>query len=386
MLTILMNRILQTRNVAYAITDKSLTLTDLQGTVSILYAPQDTNLPQSIYDLVPEMVGQEFILTELLKGDLSEFELRLINRVTPTGETTYVNVTILPHIDQQQINGLLVFAEDTTQTGQSEQALTQQRNELSLLKDKLAQQNRELEIANGELQRLDSLRARFVSVAAHELRTPLASIYGYLEVILDGDLGQVPENQREYLNIMQESASRLLTISNNLLDVTRIDAERVELFLEPVDLKSLLQKVIKELEPQLKAKDQTLLFESEANIPDGFCDKIRVMQIANNLINNANKYTPESGTISVRLARVAENGFVALSVSDNGPGISVADQEKLFSVFYRAESVANGQESGAGLGLYIIRSLVDLHGGQVWLDSTLGQGTTFYATLPTVDE
>lgn len=378
--------ILQNRQIAYLITNNELLVIDKGGDLSILSHHLNLDKAQTLFDCIPELVGQEQALAEILTAQLARYEIPLINRTNKLGDTDYLTIVLLPYRNEDnQITGVLVLGDDVTEIGRSEQQVTQQRNELSLAKDQLAAQNIKLEVANAELKRLDALRSRFVSVAAHELRTPLSSIYGYLEVLLDEDLGPIPKNQSEYLEIMQNSAFRLLTITNNLLDITRIEAERIELVLEPVVVSIIIESVIKELNPQLQTKEQSLTFFAEPNLPLGLCDKVRLAQIVNNLLSNANKYTPPKGFIKISLTAAKKPGFLQLAVSDNGIGISAEDQEKLFTPFYRADNIVKSRESGAGLGLYIIRSLVDLHGGEIWLQSVVDKGTTFYVTLPAVN-
>jgi signal transduction histidine kinase len=263
--------------------------------------------------------------------------------------------------------------------------LAQQRNELRLLRDQLARQNLELAATNTELRRLDELKSSFVSIAAHELRTPLTLIRGYGEMLLDGDLGPLADKQRDCLEIIERNASRLLTITSELLDVTRIETGRVELVLKPVDLPTLLEVLATEFGPELEARVQRLTLCAPPDLPPALCDETRAAQIIANLLSNASKYTPPGGLITVRVALAEEAGFLQISVADNGVGISADDQAKLFNRFFRAESSQLGEAKGTGLGLHITRALVELHGGRIWFESELGQGSTFYVTFPLAD-
>jgi signal transduction histidine kinase len=235
------------------------------------------------------------------------------------------------------------------------------------------------------LQRLDEMKSMFVSVAAHELRTPLASISGYVEMLLDEEVGSLTNDQREYLDIVQGSAHRLLTITNNLLDVTRMEAGRIELVLQPTELPALVEAVVAEFEPQLEAKAQRLTLRASPDLPLALCDEMRAAQIIGNLLSNASKYTHQGGLITISVTRAEEEGFLRVSVKDNGVGIAVEDQVKLFSRFFRAEKAGVTQASGAGLGLFITRSLVELHGGRIWFGSQPDKGSTFHVTFPMAD-
>jgi signal transduction histidine kinase len=294
-------------------------------------------------------------------------------------------VTLPMRGDGDQITGLVHVVEDVTELGALHQRLAQHRNELRLLQEELRRRNQELQAANAELERLDELKSVFVSVAAHELRTPLTSVLGYLEVLLDGDEGALTASQREYLGVIQGSAQRLQRITSELLDVTRIEAGRVELVLQPTDLRSVVEAVISEYRTQSEAKDQQLTWEFLSQLPLALCDRGRAQQIVGNLLSNAIKYTPHGGHVGVAVAQAEEAGFLKLSVTDTGVGISEHEQGKLFARFYRAQSAALAGAEGAGMGLYITRSLVELHGGRIWLESAPGKGSKFCVTLPAAD-
>jgi signal transduction histidine kinase len=375
--------ILQDRKIAYAITDRDLTVVEVGGAVDILCNGYTNCLGRSLLDLVPELIGGEELLAEILTGELPRFELAWVNRETAGGHTTYLNIVVLPYRDRSgRIAGILHLAQDVTGMGIVDQQLAQHRNELRLLRDQLAHQNLELAAANAELRRLDEMKSTFVSVAAHELRTPLAPIRGYVEVLLEEEPGSLNDEQREYLDIVQRSVDRLLNTTNNLLDSTRIEAGRVELVLQPTGLPALVEAVAAECMPQLAAKAQHLALRAAPDLPPALCDEARAAQVIRNLLSNASKYTPQRGLISVSLALAEEEGFLRVSVADNGAGIPAEDQPKLFARFFRARNAALSSASGAGLGLYITRSLVELHGGRTWFESEPGEGSTFYVTFP----
>ena len=264
--------------------------------------------------------------------------------------------------------------------------LAQDRNEQRLLREQLARQNLEVAATNAELRRLDSLKSQFVSIAAHELRTPLSSIHGYVEMLLDGDLGQLTEQQRESLEIVERSAGRLMGITRNLLDLTRIEAGKILLVLRPVDLGALVRAVVEEYEPELAERDHRVRVGQPSGLPRALCDEARAAQIVGNLLSNAAKYTLPGGAIHVRLDRDEQEGFLRVSVADEGPGISLEDQQRLFTRFFRGESSRQSGAPGAGLGLHITRSLVELHGGRIGLESQPGAGSTFTVTFPIADQ
>jgi signal transduction histidine kinase len=380
---ILAQQILLDRRIAYAVADRQLRVLEVGGFIEIIQGGAAGVVGRTLVDLVPELVGSEPALDDILAGVLPRLELAWINREASNGRDLYLTMVELPHRDEQgRIVGLLHLVEDCSEAGLLKQHLSQSRNELRLAQEQLALQNLELATANAELQRLDELKSVFVSVAAHELRTPLAAIQGYVEMLIDEDVGPLTESQREYLAIVQDGGQRLLHITSSLLDVTRIEAGRVNLVLQPTDLSALARSVAAEYRRLLESKALRLVFESAPELPLALCDPTRAAQIIGNLVSNAIKYTPQGGNLHIAVALTSEEGFLQVSVADDGVGIARDDHDKLFRRFFRAANAATMGASGAGLGLYITRSLVELHGGRIWFESQLGEGSTFYVTFP----
>jgi len=374
----LLRMIAHDRGIAYATVTPSLHILATGGALDVLHCepPLADCAGAALVDMFPELIGSESALDDILRGELPRLEFALVNRDTPTGDTVYLTMVVLPDRDAQgEIRNLLFLVQDATTRGRMVQRLAQRRNELSLMR-------RELEIANVELQRLSDTKSRFVSIAAHELRSPLTTISGYLEMLLEGDLGDLADVQVEALRVVDASARRLLGITDELLDVARIESGRVELSLVPVDLAGLIRQVATELHPRIEAKSLTLSLPRPAAVPPALCDVTRSQQILGNLLSNAVKYTPHGGWIEVRLTSAEEEGFLEVVVADNGIGISPEDQGRLFIRFFRAESALQTDSAGAGLGLYITRALVTLHSGRIWLESELGKGATFHVTFP----
>jgi signal transduction histidine kinase len=379
--------ILRDRAIAYAITDLDLKIVEVGGPIDVIYGRGRACLGRRLIDLVPELVGSESVLTDILASRLPRFQLGWVNRESAAGQTIYLKMVVLPYRDpSEEIVGLLHVMEDVTEMGKIDQQLAQQRNELRLLGDQLARRNLQLAAANAELQRLDELKSLFVSIAAHELRAPLTSTFAYIEILLEEDPDSLTERQREFLEIVQGSSRRLLQITHDLLDVTRIEAGRVDLVLRPTALSTLVEAVAAEFRPQLRAKDQRLALRVTPDLPPVLCDEARTTQVIGNLLSNGSKYTPEGGLITITVTTAADDGFLQVSVSDTGVGISTEDQAKLFSRFFRAKSASLTEASGAGLGLHITRALVELHGGRIWLESKLEEGSTFHVTLPIAND
>ena len=378
--------ILQDRKIAYVITDPHLQTIEVGGDANTLQTFQACE-GRPLFTCFPELVGNEDLLQCILTGELPRFQLAWVNRDTPEGQTVYWTMTTLPHRGQNgQIKGVVQAVEDVTEVVALEQQLAQRRNELRLLQDRLAQQNQELAAANVELKHLDEIKSMFVSIAAHELRTPLTPIQGYVEMLLEEDMGPLTNKQRESLETVRRSIGRLATITHDLLDVSRIEAGRIELILRPLDPWSLVERVVGEFQPELDKKSQKLSLSAAQPLPLVLCDEGRAGQILGNLMSNASKYSPPESEITLRLAPAQEEGFLQVSVIDRGPGISAQDQESLFSPFFRTASASLSEAMGAGLGLYITRALVELHGGRIWLDSEPGRGSSFHVTFHVAGE
>jgi PAS domain S-box-containing protein len=241
-----------------------------------------------------------------------------------------------------------------------------------------------LERLNRQIQEVDRRKTEFVTLVAHELRTPLTSIAGYIALLLEGQGGPLTEPQREWLGTIGANAGRLVTLTDDLLDMARIEAGKIELKCTPLDLVSLIQEVARALRPQLEGKDQRLTLDLTAALPAIVGDADRIRQILTNLLSNALKYTPSGGGITIAARGGA--GCVRVAVQDTGIGLTPDEQAELFTPFFRARHDATQEAGGTGLGLAITRALVELHGGAITATSVPGQGSTFSFTLPTPQE
>lgn len=376
-----LHAMLQSQKLAYVLADRDLHVIEVDGLAGVAGALFPFMPGGSLYDGAPELVGCEGLIADLLSGLRPQLAIEHINRQLSSGAVGYFTLTLLPYRGQHRRARLLLLIADSTEQGGLLQQHAQSRNELRLLSDVLARRNAELEHANAELKRLSDMRSNFVAVAAHELRNPLTPILGYLELLLDEDCGPLNENQTEALQVVLKNVLRLRTITADLLDLARIEAGRIDLSLQPVELRALVEMVCHEYQPQLASKQQVLELQVDQPLPDAFCDETRAAQIVGNLLSNASKYTPRKGRISVRVQQ-GEGGFLQIVVADTGMGIAPEDQPSLFDAFFRARAAAANASAGTGLGLHITRLLVELQGGRVWFTSVPGQGSTFFVTLP----
>jgi signal transduction histidine kinase len=247
------------------------------------------------------------------------------------------------------------------------------------MEQRIARRTIELTTANEKLKELDQLKSMFIASMSHELRTPLNSIIGFTGMTLQGLSGELNDEQKDNLARVYKSAKHLLALITDVIDISKIEAGRVEAFLEKVSLKEIVEEAVASVEPQVKEKGLALELDIPADV-QLTTDRKRLLQCLLNFLSNAAKFT-ESGKISVR-ARESE-GYVEIAVSDTGIGISEKDLPKLFEAFERLESHLRVKAGGTGLGLYLTRKLVTeiLH-GDVSVQSREGEGSTFSLRVP----
>ena len=215
---------------------------------------------------------------------------------------------------------------------------------------------------------------------SHELRTPLNAIIGFSEVLLEKMFGDLNEKQEDYLNDIFTSGKHLLDLINDVLDLSKIEAGKLELDLEPVDLRKLLEGSLVVVRERALAHNITLSLHMTDEIGTITADERKVKQIVFNLLSNAMKFTLDRGEVGIRAQN--SDDHVEVAVWDNGIGIADEDQQRIFEEFQQAEQGLTNKPEGTGLGLALTKKLVDLHGGQIWVESNQGNGSTFVFTLP----
>ena len=232
-------------------------------------------------------------------------------------------------------------------------------------------------------QELERMKRDFVAEVAHELKTPLTSIKGFVELLLEAS-DRLNKEQKEFLQIVQENATRLATLVNDLLDVSRIESGNITLERTSVILHPLIRRVLQSFTPQISGKHQIMEIHLTDPSPVVFADANRVEQIVSNLISNAHKYTLDGGTL--RISTQIEEQWVRVMIQDNGIGMTADELAQLFTRFFRAKNQLTKEVGGTGLGLAITHSLVKLHGGVMHVESTPGKGSTFSFMLPLITE
>ena len=236
----------------------------------------------------------------------------------------------------------------------------------------IGEKSRQLEVASQH-------KSQFLANMSHELRTPLNAILGYTELILDNIYGEVPDKARVTLERIQNNGRHLLGLINDVLDLSKIEAGQLSLSLTDYSIKDVVHNVYGAVESLATAKNLALKVELPTDLPPARGDERRLTQVLLNLVGNAIKFT-DTGEVAIKTSNV--DGTLTVAVHDTGPGISEADQGKIFEEFQQADSSSTKQKGGTGLGLAIAKRIIEMHGGRLWVESELGHGSTFSFTVP----
>ena len=294
--------------------------------------------------------------------------------------------------------GLIFILKSLREERDLKKAIEEKTKEIEDLKrnleKKVLRRTEELGKINRELEYANQLKGRFIANMSHELRTPLNSIIGFSDVLLDSTFGALSENQERYIRNIYSSGRHLLELINNVLDIAKIEAGKYEMVYETF----LVDDIIGEVINIMKTLAENKFIEIMASIGEGIttitADRVKLKQILYNLLSNAIKFTPEGGMVKVDVAKgqnfngkpyeppATELEFIRFSVSDTGIGISPEDKERIFDEFEQANASLSGKYGGVGLGLALTRKLVELHGGNITVESNLGEGSTFIFRIP----
>jgi signal transduction histidine kinase len=242
---------------------------------------------------------------------------------------------------------------------------------------------REIEEKGRQLELASRHKSQFLANMSHELRTPLNAILGYTELILDNLYGEIPAKARQTLERVQSNGRHLLGLINDVLDLSKIEAGQLTLSLADYSMKEVIQSVFTAVEPLATEKYLGFKIDVPSDLPKGRGDERRLAQVLLNLVSNAIKFT-ESGYIGV--SATVENGSFLVAVRDTGMGIAETDRARIFEEFQQVDSSSTRKKGGTGLGLSISRRIVEMHGGRIAVDSELGQGSTFYFSVPIMVE
>jgi PAS domain S-box-containing protein len=332
---------------------------------------------RSVGDVIPEparaIVLEKYAAAVAARGTITWDE----TSVYPAG-TKYGEVSITPIFDDGgNCTNLFGIVHDVTERKRAEAEL--ERHSLHL-EELVAARTAELESANTRLQEIDRLKSLFIASMSHELRTPLNSIIGFTGVLLQGLAGPLNDEQKKQLGMVKSSSQHLLELITDIIDLSKIEAGKISLAIEEVDLVRLAHEVIASFEPAAARSGLTFALEGPQTLPV-VSDRSRIRQVLVNLVGNAVKFT-EQGTVTVALEH--RDGSARIAVRDTGPGIRAEDMGRLFQFFSRVTAADQPVREGTGLGLYLSRKLVTLLGGEIDALSEVGRGSEFALTLPIV--
>jgi signal transduction histidine kinase len=292
----------------------------------------------------------------------------------------YRALLVVPLVGAEETVGALVVRRtEPGEFGRQSIDLLQTFAAQSVLAIQNARLFHEIEAKSDELAVASQHKSQFLANMSHELRTPLNAILGYTELILDDIYGEVSSKMRGVLERVQSNGKHLLGLINDVLDLSKIEAGQLTLSLSDYSIKQVVHNVFAAVESLAQAKQLALKVDLPKDLPTARGDERRLTQVLLNLVGNAIKFT-DQGEVAIKAA--ASNGAYTLSVCDTGPGISHADQAKIFEEFQQADSSATKKKGGTGLGLSIARKIIEMHGGRIWVESELGQGATFSFTVP----
>jgi signal transduction histidine kinase len=368
--------IMEDREIAYAITDTDLHIVTVGGNLAVLGIDSSAASGLSLPDWVPELVGCEDILHDILSGRLPRFELCGVNRETQTGGTLYLTVVELPYRDESdQIVGLLHVVQDISEMSALYQDMTQRRNELSLLEERLAHQHRQLVQRSTELLEANTQLEAFTNSVSHDLRSPLQTIQGFAEILIKSPTEKLgPEGLRCAQRIALAAQAMAKTMED-LLAYSRL--RRVELEVVPVSLKAIVQQAHAQVEADLRRSQGIITVVGK--LPKVMGHQAILVQAVANLLTNAVKFVAPGTVPEVRIRAQGHAGWVRLWVEDNGIGIAPGDRERIFRPFERL--VSREHYASSGIGLAIVKTAVARLGGQVGVESELERGSRFWLEL-----
>jgi len=319
----------------------------------------------------------------LNKGVIGEEELFQ----KKNGERFWVNINATPVIVDGEYKYYLANWVDITERKRMEQELKEKSELLEIKNKELQVQSRELMIQEQaliektrELEVASKAKSEFLAHMSHELRTPLNVIIGFSELMLDGAVGSLNEEHKQCLNDILGSGQNLLSLINDILDLSKIEAGKMELKIKNITLQNILGTLRNEMMPIISRRKQNLEVVIEDELPPVRADRDKIRQVLINLLSNSIKFTPDGGHLRVEVFK--ENGWCRVSVIDNGIGIKKKDQKIIFKPFSQLDGSLPRESGGTGLGLAIAKQIIERHGGRIWVNSEYGKGSQFHFTLP----
>jgi signal transduction histidine kinase len=355
---------------------------------------------------IADLLSREPLLDSVLKEGniLSSVSISELNRKRISDILDVAYFIIAPIITQDGIEGILFVGNSAISSPLTEgdeetisilatqfgQALENARlfeevySSHQELESKIKQRTKELADVLEEVKKISKMKSDFVSAVSHELRTPLTSIKGYASILITGKMGDLPKAVKERLEKINKHSDSLVELINSLLDISRIESGKFQMKFESENIKDIIETVADLLSPQLKEKQIQLTLDLPTEIPNVFIDHSQIERVFINLIGNAIKFTPQKGRIIIRTKDLDEQ--IQIDVEDTGIGISEEDKKKIFDEFYRIDNSITQSLKGSGLGLTLVKYIIEAHKGKIWVKSQLNKGSCFSFTLPKAEK
>jgi PAS domain S-box-containing protein len=342
---------------------------------------------------------------ELINGplecivNLPHFESNVLSKVSADGrmedvETEFftkerksipMNISVSSiYNDKGELDGIIIVARDLTETKifihQLEEAKTKLEGRVQGRTAELEKSKRRIELQNIKLKKLDGLKSNFLNITSHELRTPVTSIKGYIQMLLKQILGDITEEQRRVLEVALRNTNRLNGLIQDILDISRLESGTMKFFPEKTGIGEMVTESVETMRPAADLKNIRINVDVDGRIPELVVDQERIKQVLINLISNAIKFSPDGSVINIKARR--EKDDILFEVQDFGRGIPKNKQKRIFETFYQVDSGMDRKFDGVGLGLSVSRGIILAHAGEIWVRSTLNKGSTFVFTLP----
>ena len=330
-------------------------------------------LNQELTDVLWEFVGTSDALQDILAGKTNVFRLEHVNREQPDGTMNYLTFSVYSLDEEPKSNGLLLLVDDSTAYGRLHHELVQDRNELRLVQQRLA-------ASNQALIKLDRMKSLFLSMAAHDLRTPLSAIHGYSEMLLYGIIKPESEKGRNYIDIIHQQSGRLNRLIDDIVDLDIIERGKLTIDFAPHDVNQLINEVTTALKFDLDRRNITVHNDLAAEPVIILAESEKILRVFYNIIGNAIKYIFNDGNIYLRTRK--QDNTIIIEIEDDGPGVPETILKHLFTLYYRTEDAENSKVSGSGLGLFIVKTMIDAHKGEIQVESQQNKGTKFTIHLP----